>query len=412
MMNSNARSYSEREYAKVRTRNPDLRGLRSGVGAYCAALCFLVGAASAQTRGAWQLTLPDGTRTVAGADADVLGGDRDFVLAERTTPVPEPSGTSRAPFTLVTTAGETLRVSLVKVADDELTVIPFDAAPAVVPIDAAVAIVTDGGRYEAGGSRPDVDVFTLANGDVVRGFLTGYAEVVGNRVGQGVWTVETEAGDRIELPGESVVRVDLADTGAAPEPRRGPRVRTAAGHDLIADSLSAGEGGGFGIAWRGSEFGTPSERVVAVAPDSGAVWLASLPPTTLSQTPFLSAAAPPRLSPGLLAGDGGPPSLSLLLHSRSVVAWELPERDGPRRLSATLRVDGSPGPRPRADADVRVLAGDAVVFERIGLTAEDGDVPVDAEVPADAATLTIEVDYGRLMDVQDRVVVERPVLLL
>ena len=364
-----------------------------------AILLLTCGVASAQV-GTWRLTDADlrtETRALSpGEVVEAIAGEA--VLAEQAI---ERTGHARAAgaWVLRLTTGERVRGTPVALGDDAITVETLDFGRIDLPLDEAAALVPAGADDDDGGAsggRPASDEVRLANGDELSGFVTGLQD--------GRLTVEADDGGPVEVALEDVRRLRFADTGVEAEPRE------AAARVLLTDDSELAVGafeavaGGFRVEWRGREATLAVADVSAAEPAGGAVaWLADLAPTSVEHAPYLTAASPPRVFPGL----GTAEARDVVAHSRTTLTFDLPP-GGWGRLVTAVSIDGD---RPRGDAAVRVLADGEAVFTRDSLTAADGVVPVSADLPAGAATVTLVVDYGRLLDVQDRVRWRRPALV-
>ena len=374
------------------------RGGSAAAAAASIALLVLGHVAPAQV-GTWRLTEADlatGTRTLSpGEVVEAIGGGA--VLAEQSV------GRDRAAggWALRLTTGERVRGTPVALSDDAITVETPDFGRIDVPLDEAAALVLGEAAGEAddggtSGERPASDEVLLANGDRLSGFVSGLED--------GRLTVEADDGGPAEVALEDVRRLRFADTGVEPErPEAAARVLLADGSELAVGAFEA-VAGGFRVVWRGREATLATADVLAAEPVDGAVaWLADLPPAGIEHAPYLTAASPPRA----FAGMGGAEARDVVASSRTTIAYDLPP-GGWDRLATAVSIDGD---RPRGDAAVRVLVDGVAAFSRDSLTAADGVVPVSVDLPAGAATVTLVVDYGRLLDVQDRVRWHRPALV-
>ena len=370
------------------------RGRSAAAAAASVALLVLGHVAWAQV-GTWRLTEADlatGTRTLSpGEVVEAIGGGA--VLAEQSVERDRAAGG----WALRLTTGERVRGTPVALGDDAITVETPDFGRIDVPLDEAAALVLgeadDGGTS---GGRPASDEVLLANGDRLSGFVSGLDD--------GRLTVEADDGGPAEVALEDVRRLRFADTGVEPErPEAAARVLLADGSELAVGAFEA-VAGGFRVVWRGREATLATADVLAAEPVDGAVaWLADLPPAGIEHAPYLTAASPPRA----FAGMGGAEARDVVAGSRTTIAYDLPP-GGWGRLVTAVSIDGD---RPRGDAAVRVLVDGEAAFSRDSLTAADGAVPVSVDLPPGAATVTLVVDYGRLLDVQDRVRWRRPALV-
>ena len=139
---------------------------------------------------------------------------------------------------------------------------------------------------------------------------------------------------------------------------------------------------------------TLGEGDVAVFEQAGGpvVWLSDLVPTLDEQIPYLSAAVPTRAN-GLSEGSGR----GFVVHSRSRLSFDVPP--GYARFRVRYKIaDGA----SRGEVALRVLLDGKVVHSVDSLTAADKPKAVDLPLNG-AETITLEVDYGAGLDVQDEV---------
>jgi hypothetical protein len=246
--------------------------------------------------------------------------------------------------------------------------------------------------------RPDQDVIRFDNGDVASGFYTGTR---GN-----VLLLATDVGE-LEVPMSRLSSLSLADAGGTPSTRPGvaagqPTVRVALldGTVLLADSLSIQPG--VAALRRGDrQVGVDLDHILAAEPvEQPGLWLTDLPMLEQTHEPYLSVVSLPIVRSGLGTDR------SLVLRSRSEVTVDVP-RAG--RLVMQVQIDQA-DERPLADARVIIRQGEQVLYERDSLQAADGAIAVD--VPVAGGELSLRVEYGSGLDVQDQVVFVRPVLLV
>jgi hypothetical protein len=351
----------------------------------------------AQEQPAWTLTTGDfATRRVRLVEI----GDSGLGLIQpdgQSTQVPtngvvrlERSGTTPAPaadgarFVLHLRGGDRLIGRPVRLTDSALVMDTPPFGEVEVPLEQLLALI-------AGPSsdrpwrlpQPPADEVILANGDQLRGYLSA---LEGEQ-----WTFSDEQGNETPLAASAVSQVRFADPGVAapPAPETGWRIRPAAGGVLTLDSLGFAEGR-FTLSYRGREAQVDEVALAWLEPVNGPVrWLGDLPMTSQEHVPYLGAAFP-ILVDELPGGGRG-----FTVHSRSRLVFDLPP--GYDRFRTLYALDRS---MSHGNADVRILLDDKVVHEKKGLTA--GDEPGPVEVPLDGATrLTLEVDYGEGLDVQD-----------
>ena len=185
-------------------------------------------------------------------------------------------------------------------------------------------------------------------------------------------------------------QVRFADPGVAAErPASGWRVRLVDGSLLTVDEISLAEGE-FALTYRGAQVRQPETSVAWLEPVDGPVrWLADLPMAEAVHTPYLGASFPS------VAEQSGQGTRSFTVRSRSRISFDIP--GGFSRLRTRYAMDRN---MTQGSVDVRILLDGKVVHEKKALTAADS--PEAVEVPLDgAARLTLEVDYGPGLDVQD-----------
>jgi len=250
------------------------------------------------------------------------------------------------------------------------------------------------------------DVVALANGDFTRGLISA---IDANGI-----TVQAD-GNPVAVPWDSVKSVLLAAVASSAEPaknERGVRVTLADGSILSGHTfmlagdkatLANGDAGKRDLA---------ATSVTSIEQLNGPVaWLSSLPPTENVQTPFLETVFPARMDRTVrgepirfgdrtfVRGTG--------VHAYSRLTWQLPEGGRYKSFRTQYAIDGD---KPYANVTVRVKLDDKVVHETADFVA--GKLADVIQVPlAGAKTLTLEVDYGKTYDVQDRFNWIEPALL-
>jgi hypothetical protein len=248
------------------------------------------------------------------------------------------------------------------------------------------------------------DVIFLSNGDTARGLLSA--------VDKTGLTVQAD-GNAVPVPWDAVRAVALASVASAKAAKneRGVRVTLADGSVL--------SGAAFTLAADKATLGTgdakrdlPASAVVAIEQVNGPVaWLSSLPPGENVQTPFLETLFPARMDRTVRGetirfGDRTFPR-GIGVHSYSRLVWQLPEGNRYKTFRTQYAIDGD---KPYANVTVRVKLDDKVVHETQNFVA--GKLADVVQAPlAGAKTLTLEVDYGKTYDVQDRFNWIEPALL-
>jgi len=246
------------------------------------------------------------------------------------------------------------------------------------------------------------DAVRLRNGDVVRGVVRSI-----DRAG-----VEIAVGGEVTpLTWDSVADVQFAQLAAADTvPRRGFRVQLAGDTRLTVaqvstsgDQLQLQDGSGIRRV--------PLASVVAIEQINGPVmWLSALKPVEAVYEPyFAQVQLPPRENrtlsglPIKLGDKVARAGLSAAARTRWV--YDLPP--GYAAFRTMFSIDGN---LPYANCVVRIKLDDRVAFERENVTASMP--PQLVMLPLGGASkLAIEVDYGKSLDVQDRVNFFEPALL-
>lgn len=289
------------------------------------------------------------------------------------------------PFVLHLRSGDRLAGRPIRLSDTSLV---MEAAPfgeIDVPLEQLLALSAASPEADRPWRlpQPPADELVLANGDQLRGYLSA---LEGDR-----WTFSDEQGNETPLASESVRQVRFADPGVAvpPPPEAGWRLRPAAGGLLTVDALQFA-GGSFALTYRGREAALPEAGLLWLEPVDGPVrWLSDLAIAEQEHVPYLGAAFP------IVADDLPNGGRGFTVHSRSRLVFDIPP--GFDRFRTLYSLDRA---MTHGNVDIRVLLDDKVVHEKKGLTA--ADVPEPVEIPLNGAKrLTLEVDYGEGLDVQD-----------
>jgi hypothetical protein len=259
------------------------------------------------------------------------------------------------------------------------------------------------------------DVVELTNGDVVSGFVAS----LGTHV-----SIEVE-GRAQQIPLADVARVRLANPRRAGSGTRvwlddgtilGAGPITSAGEALITFDLTLGRPSGAGSeADLETSVRVPLSRVAGIVFDAGSSGvrpLASMRPEAYAPT------GDRRWTPAPITGDGSQAVLgaaTIELPGPMRVRWALPE--GARRLAGVATLGETPG--PWADCSVSVLlsaGGETIELARARLRPSQGDLAFNVELPdalaGEARSLEVRVDAGAYGPIQDRVLLERVLLLV
>ncbi len=272
-----------------------------------------------------------------------------------------------------------------------------------VKLNGVTAISRAGEPAPRGGAPRTEDVITLTNGDTARGLLSA--------VDAATITVQA-AGTPVTLPWDAIRTVTLAavPTDIRAKDERAVLVTLADGSMLSGDSLAITADKATLVAG-GATRDLASAAVVAVEQVNGPVaWLSSLAPTESVHTPFLETVFPARMDRTVRGepmrfGDRTFPR-GIGVHAYSRMTWELPQGRY-KTFRTQYAIDGD---NPYANVIVRIKLDGKVVHEAEDFVA--GKVAEVVQAPlAGAKTLTLEVDYGKTYDVQDRFNWIEPALL-
>ena len=299
----------------------------------------------------------------------------------------------RPPFVLHLRNGDRLGGSVVGLDDVAMTMQLADFGPVRVPLAALMAVewgeVATGRPWRT--PAPPADEVVLANGDRLTGFLS--------KIEEQRWTLSADDGTETPIDAAAVRGVRIADSGL-PAPASAARFRAglADGSVLGLDDLRL-VGGRFSLAYLGARATMEATGLVWIEPVGGPVtWLGDLAPVEQSHVPYLGEAAGAPIE-GLPTGRG------FAVRSRSQLTFDVPA--GSSQFRVQYRV---PPANALADVDVRILLDGKVAHERAGLRPCDAPDPVLLDLNG-ATSLTLEVDYGKGLDVQDELHWIDPALL-
>lgn len=319
-----------------------------------------------------------------------------------------------AKFMLHLAGGDRVGGEPLRVENDRLTWRNAAVGELVIPLTQVTALTKSGQPAPSlAGTRAE-DVVQLANGDAVRGIVTSIAA-------DRVQIKSGGAEEPASVPLDSVVSVQFATTGAAsPKPGTNPnaprsyRVRLNDGSSLVGSSLSlAGDklmlavGAGSGA---GDPRPLPLASVAGIEQVNGPVsWLTSRPPREDVQIPFVGLSTDGTAATWRTRTDGndvaGQPIVvggrafkrALAVHAYSRLVYPL---DGSYKAFRTRY--GLNDSLVRSDVTVRIKVGDKIAHEAKNVKPGVASPVVVVDLPADAKELTLEVDYGQGIDVEDR----------
>jgi hypothetical protein len=405
-------------------RRQPLGRLTRRLAALCLPLAFGAVHALGQQAETWSLTTADLTTDAvtlqaAGTDglkvAAALGGtERDvpmdrFVDLVRAVPAAQRTGK----FDLVLLGGERVNGGPVAIKGDAMVWQSPGIGEVPIPLRLTAALVKADGKPLLDQRREDEVV--LANGDVVRGAVTDLtADKVVIKVGD----------DETPVPFASVASVGFASTAPPAAGKQKPSFRVkldegstvpATAVRLAGDKLELTFGTGAAAATKA----VPLARIAQIEQVNGPVaFLTARPPTENVYTPYLG--TDQRFLARFNADFDGTPirfrdrvfPRSIAAHSYSKIVWSL-DAGAYAAFRTRYALDpkaGTGSATGEGDVTVRVKLDDKVVHEQAGVRGGVLSPPVVVEL-GKAKTLTLEVDYGRQMDSNDRLNWLSPALL-
>jgi hypothetical protein len=250
------------------------------------------------------------------------------------------------------------------------------------------------------------DVITLANGDTLHGILTSLDST---RL-----VVQPASGEAATVPLESVVRIAFAAI-VTPKSSTEPafRLRLVDGSSLVVQSIHlANERVQLKFADKTTR-DIPLGAINAIEQINGpVVWLSKVTPKENVQIPYFSISLPAQMDRNVL---GRPIRFAdriythgIGVHSYSRLVYALEGQFATFRTQYAIDTTDSDG--RYADVTVKILLDGKVVHEQADFKA--GVLSPVVLIPlSGASTLTLEVDYGQTMDVQDRFNWIEPALL-
>lgn len=369
---------------------------------------FAARPAPQQPAGEWNLTTADfrtrrvditkfdlsGARVVEADGQAALVPISELVRIERADIAATRDPDTQRPFVLHLRDGDRLLGNPLRLTETALVMATPPFGEVEVPLEQLLALVAS----DANGDRPwrlpppAADELVLANGDALRGYVSSIA-------GED-WTFADEQGNETALQSSAIRQVRFADTGVvALSEREGWRAMLSTGSVVTLDKLELAEGR-FSLVFLGREAAGGESDVVWFEPVEGPVrWLSDLPIAHADHTPYLNASFP-GVPEEMLEGGRG-----FVVRSRSRLSFDVPPGFSRFRTRYAM-----PRDMPLGSADIRILLDDQPVHERVALTAADAPEPIELPLAA-ARRLTLEVDYGPGLDVQDVVHWIEPALI-
>jgi hypothetical protein len=337
------------------------------------------------------VTTPGGPKTVP--VTDVLQLSREVTAA----------ATKPAAFVLTLSTGDRLTGTPAALDGEMFTW----ASPSVGAMKVSLRDVQSLSKASAPASPADhppaEDTLTLANGDIVKGIVSGFAD--GN-------LSVTQGGDTLPVPLDAVATLRFASPTKprADAPERSFRVRLSDGSTLTAPSVEIASGNATLRLADNSSRPIPLASIASVEQLNGpVVFLSSLTPTEDVQRPYLGDPWPARFDRGVTGEPLRTPQRAFArgigVHAYSRLTFDLDPSYKSFRTQFAIDTGG-----PFANVTARILLDGKSAFERADVTSTTPSTVVS--VPLNGAkTLTLEVDYGRSNDTQDRFMWLEPALL-
>jgi hypothetical protein len=331
------------------------------------------------------------------------GGERalawdEFLAADRNAVAP----TAAKGFALVLTNGDRMWGEPGGVVGEKLKWRGAMLDEIEIPLTRVAAMVKADHPTRGGDEKRTEDSVSLANGDAVRGIISEVSDKA---------IVIQSNGQPVTVPLDSVLNAHFASAGGAVAgAERGIRLNLVDDSSITANTIRL-EGGKIAL---GLEGGVTRQvdlaNVAGIEQINGPVsWLSSRPPIENVQTPYFEASFPARMNQSVTGKPirAGEKTFSrgIGVHSYSRMSWDLDGDYNGFRTQYAIDGDG-----PYANVTVRIKLDDRVVHEKTDVTA--GQLAAVMAIPLEGAKrLTLEVDYGKTYDTQDRFNWVEPALL-
>src|SRR4051812_1168856 len=339
----------------------------------------------------------------SGAPAERSVSMSQFVDLSRNVPQAKREGK----FDLVLAGGDRVNGEPVKIAGESIVWKNPVAGEVPVPLRIVSALVKADARASL--DRRREDEVTLGNGDVVRGAIT---EVTPEQI-----VIKTENGDT-PLPFTSMASIGFASTAAVSGANKPSfRVRLDEGSSIAATSVKLAGGKIEATLGGGGKATLDLARITQIEQVNGPVsFLSSRQPSANVYTPYLG--SDQRFVARFNSDFEGNPirfrekvyARSIAAHSYSKITWPLDPAAGYVALRTRYAMDPKSAQGAGGDVVVRIKLDDKVVHEQMNVRPGilSNAVVIDL---GQAKTLTLEVDYGRMMDSNDRLNWLEPALL-
>ncbi len=350
---------------------------------------------------------PSGVRVKDAEGKEKRVSSDAFLQIERTTTSAFAPAAPGGTFTLHIAGGDQVCGEPVRMEGDQFVWKNPSVGEIAVPLSRLIGI-TKSGKSAPDGTRKE-DVVTLGNGDAVRGIITGVAD--------GAMNVKGETGDIVPVPFASIDSVQFASVPAAGgTDDKGYRVRLddGSGSSVVAGSLKLA-GDQIDLTLGKDVIRTlPLARIAAVELVNGpAVFLSSRTPSESVYLPFFGSDQdyPARINRTVdgstdLRFGGKSFRRAIGVHSYSRLSWTL---DGKSYSAFRTQYAIDPN-RTGADVTVRILVDDKVAHEQKNVRAGSLSDVVTVDTSG-AKKLTLEVDYGENLHVNDHLTWLEPALL-
>ncbi len=322
-----------------------------------------------------------------------------FVQATRSLKIDQPAG-----MVLCLAGGDRLIGQPRKLDGANLVWFAAGIGEVSVPIERAMGILRDKSTLPDLDADRGEDEIRLLNGDTVKGIVTVFAE-------RSI-TITPTGGNAVEIPLDNIRDLLLAK----PPQGRGEAkpvaftLRLSTGSVVSCESLDLnGDKIKFSVTG-GAKASVPTSIVAAIEHTGGPVtWLSTRTPSEVSYTPFFHGQFAPQMD-RTVTGDPirfGNQIIQRGIGMHSKTRMTFPILPGDLTFRSRYAIDPSLG---YADVDVRVYLDGKQVHETLGFKAADPSPALELDI-SNSKTLTLEVDYGKGYDIQDRLTWIEPAII-
>jgi hypothetical protein len=283
----------------------------------------------------------------------------------------------------------------------------------VVPLVNIRYILFDAGVEDIGDAEQEAlqsDLIVLRNGDRIRGIV--------KTLGRGGAVVRLETGDgrELKIPWSDLSGIRLAGSEVSYDAKA--VINLTDGSNLRAVSFEAAPTSGESKEKRAYElrgrlagngtFSVPMEQLASIEfYQPGIIWIADVQPDRIETAGVFSAHYQPRMGSNVLGGPlttaGNIYRSGIGVHARTILEYDLARFRTPEWRSKTFRcrygMDDNSG--PLADVDIAIKLDGKIVHEQKGIVRGTLYPTLELNV-SEASRLTLEVDFGKNLDVQDR----------